>query len=108
MIPVRYRGYRYSQIINKRKLTHVIHIFLTCTILISCLCIYRKYKGGCFILHTYATKCVMRYKLVPHYISGSIGSVICMFAKNYGKSDCYPAHAYTTQQLLCKKHHLKN
>ena len=34
----------------------------------------------------HATKCVMRYKLVFYYTFGSI-VIICMFAKNYGKSE---------------------
>ena len=35
---------------------------------------------------TYATKCVMRYKLVTNYTFGST-SMISMFAKIYGKSE---------------------
>ena len=42
--------------------------------------------GGCFTLaniHYYkcATKCVMKYKLIPHYKLGSTG-IRSMFAKN--------------------------
>ena len=50
-------------------------------------------KEGCITLpiilckhayHTYVTKYIMRYKLVPHYTFGS-KCTICMFAKDYVK-----------------------